>query len=381
MANNRIDMINNEKVKLSRRPAPTPPRRNAQSFAAFLREKEQNELRLIKNYNNALIQFKPRPTLFSQIAEKMIRTITTLSGIAKKMIRTITTFSGSEKENKTNAMFMQPILTNVKYGSLKHVFIAPDKSDPQDIFNQINNFAKKGEVYLVWIKFRYLNPNSYEKGLDTSFRMAGNQFVFRYTSESSFTELKNRISDMLEKACYQYDIDSNNIELIQLTFKLTNFEIKSELNTNRNKFLLSLNGMSKNKKILQIPISISEEHLGRLLDVEYNSKQEVKSINNISGGNPIENIYNDSKYLKDIHPYKITSFDNRWRFFELDSNVILSIRKIDGNNIEKLLFKSNGEIISRVLDSILKSGILCRKEGKNLYYFEDYKYKYNSTEL
>lgn len=151
--------------------------------------------------------------------------------------------------------------------------------------------------------------------------MAGSQFYFKYINESSIDSLWSVIKSNLEKSYYLYDIKDEDIELVQVYFQIVENVLKSDLNIDNNIHKLRSSRIFGAKKLHHIPLSVSEKSLGKKLKVKYKMGLVTSII-----GNPysdaIQKLYERSGYLSDSDPNKIINFDNKWKFYKFNDNIL-----------------------------------------------------------
>ena len=146
----------------------------------------------------------------------------------------------------------------------RHSFINIVKTIPKDV------------AYTVFTKVRY-NVDSYF--------MAGNQFGFMYENENNLDDLYHILSEKLEIYLSSYDLSEDNIEYVELVFRkfdkqiLTEFkrdDFKTKLLSEDKDRFIAKSEIFKFNNMLSIPISISEDSLGKALEVEIDDNKIIQ---------------------------------------------------------------------------------------------------------
>ena len=110
-----------------------------------------------------------------------------------------------------------------------------------------------GFVYTVFIKVRY--------NVD-AFYMAGNQFGFIYSCESDIKGLFSVISNKLEEYMGYYNLGSDTIVYIQITFRQKDKKLLSEFSLEKpSNFPKYETSLVDSELFLPIPVSINEDYL------------------------------------------------------------------------------------------------------------------------
>lgn len=216
----------------------------------------------------------------------------------------------------------------------------------------INNLIINN-TYSVSIKLRYNISN---------FVMVGGNFGFIYNDLYSIFDLIDNCNIRLEDSLTIYDINSESITYIQLTFsKIDNVLLKE--------YSLDINNESLNKTItkdLNIPFSTNQVSLGSPLVMTLDEKglavkvlfKNKKKITNL-----ITLIKDNNKFVSSSKNIP-KDFDSTYKFYYLNYEIpyILVLKQINENTWEKIRFSLSGTYINSVLDTY-KGDLLTRKVG------------------
>jgi hypothetical protein len=153
-----------------------------------------------------------------------------------------------------------------------------------------------------------------------------------------------------------YDLTEANIAYIEINFRKKDKILLSEIRMHDNITHIDNIVINNNRKILTIPVSINEDTLGELLNVDIKDDLIVKIILNINNKNIyfLDLILKTSSILPKNHMDKITSFDSVYKYYlvkkELKNPFGLAIKFIDKHSIDKIMFSLGGVVINRITD-------------------------------
>lgn len=242
-------------------------------------------------------------------------------------------------------------------------------------FNDLSLFTAKivntnlslDNIYTVYVKVRYNIDN---------FFMVGNQFGFVFSSEKSYKVLFYDITIRLEEYFAYYNLVNEDIVYVQISFRLLDKMIYSDLLINKDKLA---NITSTEKKdtldLIVIPTATNEDGLGKCLPVVLDSNNFIKEVNIIikdRKSNFLDIIIDKTKYIKKNHTDVITAFDKDYKFYYIKGNIhyILVVKQIDQYKVEKLKYSLSGVLLSRIIDTF-DGNTLIRCRGLETMYIED----------
>jgi hypothetical protein len=224
--------------------------------------------------------------------------------------------------------------------------------------NKINSNVTKGLIYTVYIKVRY--------NID-SFFMLGNQFGFDFSSEDKIYDLLGIVIDRLEEAFEEYNLIDESVVYVQLTFRKLDTKLLSVFSLDKSNHISSTDIISTKRK-LNIPVSVSEDSLGKPLGiiVENNKIIDLILILNNKRINFLDVIRNKAKFIRAKHSDNITDFDGSFKFYLLkDVNYyILAVKYIEESSLEKIRYSLDGVVINRVIDRKDNNNLVVRKSGE-----------------
>ena len=173
--------------------------------------------------------------------------------------------------------------------------------------------------------------------------MAGNQFGFTYGSYQSIIDLYEVIRDRLQEYLNDYHITDEDVVYVELIFRKFNTllftsEFVKEDFYHKDPFVpkhkLSVNEM------LNIPVSVSEDYLGKPLDLVIKNNKITNIFITINGTNKnfLDIIKSKTKLLKANHEDKITQFDSGFKFYLLTDKIsyVLAVKYKDDSFVEKI---------------------------------------------
>lgn len=217
---------------------------------------------------------------------------------------------------------------------------------------RITSVIEKNVQYTVFIKIRYS---------ENKFFMAGNQFGFLYSSQYDIDNLAVIINARLEDYFQEYNLQDGDIVYIQLLFRKFDVKLQSEFSIDdikRKDGLLDMDITLENNTF-NIPVSISDDYLGKPIDVTIENDFIVNIPITINGKkqNFLDLIKARSKVLSTNHKDKIDSYDSGFKFYLLRdySEYVLAIKSMD-DSFTKIRYSLSGVIISKVTDSVYKEG-------------------------
>lgn len=162
-----------------------------------------------------------------------------------------------------------------------------------------------------------------------------------------------------------YNLTDDEINYIQVTFRLLNKEVFTELFLDKPKLTnVSPSTISTIRDIISIPATTDETVLGKPLPVALALNNRIEVVNVVIDGvslNFLDIIIEKTKYIRLKHKDVITEFDMSCKFYYIKSSIdyILVIRDLADNKVEKLKYSlSGGVLISRIIDLMLKR-IIC----------------------
>lgn len=217
-------------------------------------------------------------------------------------------------------------------------------------------------VYTVYVKVRY--------NVD-SFFMVGNQFGFVFDSNSSLNGLFDNINDRLSDYFSYYNLEDDDIVYIQISFRLLDRKVYSGLSIDKTNLSYTSSTKTEQKNVVDIasiPTTTEENVLGKPLEVVIDSNDSISCINLLVDGkttNFLNNILEMSKYIRKNHKDVFSTFDSKYKFYFVKSNInyVLAIKDL-GYKVEKLKFSTTGVLIRKIVDSN-QNNILVRTQGNN----------------
>lgn len=244
--------------------------------------------------------------------------------------------------------------------------------DTNYFLETISNFGLvAGNTHTIYIKIRY----------DTaSFAMVGNQFGFTYNSDGDFKMLQDNVISKLNVVLSEYGLTNENLEYIQLSFRVLDKNIYSDLFVDKSKvnFLSASNRKTLSKNI-KIPEILERDKLGKPLGLKVDNDNFITSIELTINGitsNFLDQIIEKAKHLKKNHPDNLTRFDKDYEFYYIKSSIdyILVLKNLDRFNVEKFKYSINGVLISKIKDTYENNGsLMVRKIGSNRLYIKNNK--------
>lgn len=160
--------------------------------------------------------------------------------------------------NTENLSFFAPIPYTYIHSKNKSlsIFYLPNEINLEH-FQIKTHLLEKNVQYTVYTKIRY----------DTdSYFMAGNQFGFMYTDVSSIDTLYQIVSDRLEKYYEEYNLEDDSVIYIETIFRVVDIKLLSEFSL-PDEIKYDEKKKSSISKSINIPVSISEDYLGKPLEV------------------------------------------------------------------------------------------------------------------
>lgn len=245
--------------------------------------------------------------------------------------------------------------------SINVFFSIDDFYDINLFYSKINFNLFRFETYTVFLKIRYSVH---------SFFMVGAQFPFICESLDSFNEVYNNINMRLEEYLSRYSLSDDEIIYIQVTFKLVNKLVYSDLILSKSMKKELTNVHRKNAlELITVPVVNDEEHLGLPLPVLLDNNNKIISITaNIKGFNTnfLHVILSKSKILTS-DKNKITDFDNSYNFYYIKSKIdyVLAVKQSNDGFVDKIKFSLNGVMISRITDKF-HNDIITRTSGSKV---------------
>lgn len=222
-------------------------------------------------------------------------------------------------------------------------------------------------IYTVYVKVRYDRDN---------FFMVGNQFGFNFSSENSYEVLFHDITIRLEEYFAYYNIINEDIIYVQISFRLLDKKIYSDLFIDKDKLVNMTATEKKNTlDLVVIPTATNENGLGKCLPVVLDSNNKIKEVNVVIKNvkcNFLDIILEKTKYIKNSHRDVITSFDKDYKFYYIKGNIdyILVVKEIAQNRVEKLKYSTSGVLISRIIDTFNGNNLI-RSKGLETMYIEN----------
>lgn len=208
--------------------------------------------------------------------------------------------------------------------------------------------------------------------------MAGNQFGFIFHSDQSIYDFYGIVRDRLEEYFKDYNLIDDDIVYVELSFKKFNTKLFSEFSIEDFKHkdpFIEISNLSENK-LLNIPISVSEDYLGKPLDLVINNNIITNIPVTIDGTkhNFLDIIKSKTKLLRAKHKDNITVFDSGFKFYLLRDTTpyVLAVKYKDDSFVEKIRYSINGVIINHVVDS-KDNNMVIRKSGEKEIIFENNK--------
>ena len=205
--------------------------------------------------------------------------------------------------------------------------------------------------------------------------MAGNQTGFSFSGDRDVEHLFTFVTQRLDEYLENYNLTSDVIIYIQLSFRLKDKKLLSEFSLDNNKpshiSKLDHTNLLKNKS-LTIPISINEDSLGKplVLSVKDGFITSIPlTIDGISS-NFLDIIKNKAKLLRTNHVDNITSFYSNFKFYLLKDkyDYVLAVKILSSTSIEKIRYTLNGIIVSHVTDKVVDDHILRSSSDKEVIY-------------
>lgn len=224
--------------------------------------------------------------------------------------------------------------------------------------NKINSNVTKGLMYTVYIKVRY--------NID-SFFMLGNQFGFDFSSEDKIYDLLGIVNDRLEEAFEEYSLIDESVVYVQLIFRRLDTKLLSVFSLDKSNHISSTD-INSTKRKLNIPVSVSEDSLGKPLGIIVENNKIIDIILNFNNKriNFLDVIRNKAKFIRAKHSDNITDFDASFKFYLLkDVNYyILAVKYIEKSSLEKIRYSLDGVVINRVIDIKDNNNLVVRKSGE-----------------
>jgi hypothetical protein len=244
-----------------------------------------------------------------------------------------------------------------------HVIFKINQIDKEYMFSVLQKRLTIDCVYTIYIKVRYSIDRFY---------MAGSQFGFLYDDKDKIKDVCDTVIQRLDLYMDQYDLLDEDIVYIELTIKNKERILLSEFNLDEDKVKdkhIEKDSLINTKKSIKVPISVNEDSLGKPLNI----KTSEGFITNIELSidkkdvNFLDSIMEKNKYIRDNHPDRITSFDDKYKFYLINDKstglYVLAIKIRADNTIDKIRYSLSGNMITRVTD-VLHNGFIKRISGE-----------------
>jgi hypothetical protein len=230
----------------------------------------------------------------------------------------------------------------------------------------IKNKISRDVDYTVYIKVKYTKDGNKHK-----YFMAGNQFGFKYSSIDNLHEIRRIVTDRLAPYFGYYKLTDRDIEYVELAFRQFNTRLLSEFSKEdfKHKHLMNREDINIKKNMLDLPVSVAEDFLGKPLDVVINEGYITNIPIKIDGRDKdfLKIIQDKTKLLSVNHDDKINSFDSGFKFYFVNevNPYILAIKHKD-DSILKIKYSLNGVIINSVTDIKVGNSIVGSKHNNSL---------------
>jgi hypothetical protein len=195
------------------------------------------------------------------------------------------------------------------------------------------------------------------------FFMLGNQFGFNYKDEGMLSEVQKNLQYKLDAYLEEYRLEEQDIVYIEIICRKKDKLLFSDLLLDENVSHVEKNIANKDKKNLDIPISIHGESLGKplALVIDNNIINDIKITIDGKEVNFMDIIKEKCSYLRDKHMDNITTFDASYKFYRIinknKKHFVLGISITDNQSVDKLIYTMNGVLLNRVKDIVYKNHI------------------------
>ena len=176
-------------------------------------------------------------------------------------------------------------------------------------------------------------------------------------------DLLNITNSRLSSYFDVYRISISDVVYIQILFRLIDVKLLSEFSLDKPSHV-SVAENVLGEKILNIPVSVNEDYLGKPLTVLVDNGFITNIILKILGKdiNFLDIIKEKAKYLPTNHRDNITRFEDNFKFYHLkektDYGLAVNIR--DNLSIEKIRYSLGGVLVNHVLD-VIDNDVIVRK--------------------
>jgi len=161
-----------------------------------------------------------------------------------------------------------------------------------------------------------------------------------------------------------YRMNISDVVYIQILFRLKDVKLLSEFSLDRPSHVSVAENVMGGEKILNIPVSVNEDSLGKPLTVLVDNGFITNIILKILGKdiNFLDIIKEKAKYLPTNHRDNITSFEDNFKFYHLKekTDYVLAVKIIDNFSIEKIRYSLGGVLVNHVLD-VIDNDVIVRK--------------------
>lgn len=252
-----------------------------------------------------------------------------------------------------NRLFNKSIPTIYNGVETISVYLSAEEISTFELFKAkiVDNLSKDIQ-YTSYVKLRYDSNH---------FFMVGPQTGFFYKDESSILNLFNMIQFSINDTYNNYNISTDDIVYIQVSFMKLSEKLLSEFRLDDN------NGVRPNiinNEHLNIPISINEDSLKKPLTTECDNEGNLTAILYNNG----EEIINLLTLINENAKFSRTSLtlDKHYKFYSLTYNIsyILAVKIIDSDHIHKIRFTCDGSYISQVHDRVIGDSIFRSSNNK-----------------
>src|SRR6266567_2760366 len=179
-------------------------------------------------------------------------------------------------------------------------------------------------------------------------------------TDDKIYDLLSIVIDRLEEAFEEYSLIDESVVYVQLTFRRLDTKLLSVFSLDKSNHISNTDIISTKRK-LNLPVSVSEDSLGKPLNivVENNKILDIILIFNNKRINFLD-------VIRDKHSDNITDFDPSFKFYLLkDVNYyILAVKYIEKSSLEKIRYSLDGVVINRVIDRKDNNNLVVRKSGE-----------------